>query len=91
VRRDDILNRLHEQPFRPFYIRLSSGLVHLVQHPELVMVGGSSLVVGIPRTGYKGPGDIDDYAVVSLSHVVQIDPVSALPSPKPKADDGNGD
>lgn len=89
MKREDLLRRIQEQPFRPFYLRLSSGIVHFVQHPELVMVGGSSVFIGIPRTGYTGMGDIDDYAVVSLSHVVQIDPVNALPDAKPK-DDGNG-
>ena len=66
MRRDDILRRLQEHPFRPFQVRLSNGTIHLIQHPELAMVGGSSIVIGIPRTGYSGPGDIDDHMVVSL-------------------------
>lgn len=87
MRRDDILRRLQEHPFRPFHVRLGNGTIHLIQHPELAMVGGSRMVIGIPRAGYSGPGDIDDYMVVSLAHVVQIDPVSALPNGRPSGPD----
>jgi hypothetical protein len=92
MRRDDILRRLREHPFRPFHIRLSNGSVHFIQHPELVMVGGASVVLGLPRSEYSGPGDIDDYAVISLARVVQIDPVSELPSPRSReAGDNDGE
>lgn len=89
MRRDDLLRRVQERPFRPFYLRLSSGAVHFIRHPEGVMVLGSSVMIGMPRPVATGPNDFDDYAVVSLSHVEQIDPVSSLPDAKPK-DDDNG-
>ena len=73
MRRDDILRRLQEHPFRPFHVRLGNWTIHLIQHPELAMVGGSSIVIGIPRSGL-GPGDIDDYMVVSLAVVADTDP-----------------
>ena len=86
VSQTDVLRRLREQPFVPFFIRLTNGSNHLVRHPEQAMVTSRSIVIGIPRSE-DGPRDeFRDYALVSLLHVVQIDPIASFPGgPAPEA------
>jgi len=72
MRRDDIVQLLQEKPFRPIRLRLSNGIAHEIRHPEMAIVTPSSVVVGIPATNSQPPA-AEDYVVVSLIHVVQIE------------------
>lgn len=49
--------RVREAPFRPFQLVTSSGDVHDVLHPELIMVGVRDLAVGIPSSEHPGVYD----------------------------------
>ena len=40
-----------KRPFEPFRIEVSDGTVYEIRHPELVMVGLGSLIIGIPPAG----------------------------------------
>ncbi len=71
--RETILRLLQERPFQPFRIHLSNGIVHVVRHPEQLMIGPSYLLRGIPANEAPGP-EIIDSAFVSLVHVVQVEP-----------------
>jgi hypothetical protein len=83
VSQTDILRRLREQPFEPFFVRLTNGTTHAIRHPEQAIVTSRSIVLGIPRSE-DGPRDeFRDYALVSLLHVVQIDPIGTLPGGAP--------
>jgi hypothetical protein len=83
VSQADVLRRLREKPFQPFFLRLTNGTAHVVRHPEQAMVTTRSIVIGIPRSE-NGPRDeFRDYTLVSLLHVVQLDPISSMPGGSP--------
>ncbi|HWB14342.1 MAG TPA: hypothetical protein VG826_34270 [Pirellulales bacterium] len=41
---------LHRAPFEPFEVRLSSGEVHQVRHPENVALGKNRIIIVDPDT-----------------------------------------
>ncbi len=55
MRPDDIRNFLNKRPFQPFRITLTDGRSYEVRHPELVMVGRSSIVIGFPAPEESEP------------------------------------
>jgi len=83
VSQADVLRRLREQPFQPFFVRLTNGMMHKIRHPEQAMVTSRSIVIGIPKSENSPRDEIRDYALVSLLHVVQIDPIASLPGGPP--------
>jgi len=69
---DDIEALVRKRPFVPFRILLSTGETYDVHHPELVMVGKRSALIGItsdPTPRY------DRFATISLLHVVRLEPL----------------
>jgi len=70
---EDIRKRLHTRPFQPFRIFLSDGASYDVRHPELLLLGHRSMVLGFGRqpedTLYVRSMDID------LLHVVRMEPI----------------
>jgi hypothetical protein len=83
--REDILRLLQERPFRPFRLRLTSGIVHEIRHPEMAIVTPSSMVLGIPAADAPAPAApapaAADYVIVSLIHVVQTEPQASPAAP----------
>ena len=73
MRPQDVLAQLRRQPFVPLLIRLSNGQEYTIRHPELVLVGRSSVNIGTPAPDLP-PGVYDHYEIVSLLHVAQIVP-----------------
>ena len=63
-----IRDRLHQAPFRPFYIHLSDGRRTRVEHPDFVAIGGNVVFVA----------DMDDTMkrLASL-HIVSLDDARA--------------
>jgi hypothetical protein len=76
MRPNDIRVFLQQQPFRPFRITLADGRSYEVRHPEMAMVGRSSLVIGLPAAGDTEPV-YDRFVTVSLLHVMQMEPLEA--------------
>jgi len=76
MRPSDIRVFLQHQPFQPFRITLTDGRTYEVCHPEMAMVGRSSLVIGLPAPGDTEPV-YDRFVTVSLLHVMQMEPVEA--------------
>jgi len=83
VSQADVLRRLREQPFQPFFVRLTNGTTHKIRHPEQVLVTSRSIVIGIPKSENSPRDEFRDYALVSLLHVVRIDPIGSLPGGQP--------
>jgi hypothetical protein len=80
MRPDDVRPKLRIQPFQPFRIRLSNGNTYDVPHPDLVMVGRSSITIGTPAPDL--PGGVYDTAVtVSLLHVAEFLPLTIPTTP----------
>jgi hypothetical protein len=70
----DIVEALRRRPFVPFRLHLSDGTVYEIRHPELVMVGLGSLVVGFPSGDEPDPL-YERYTTVALSHIVGLEPM----------------
>ena len=80
MRREQIMSLLQQRPFQPFRMRLSNGIVQEVRHPEMAMATASSVIVGMPATSAPAPA-IDDYVIVSLLHIVQLEPIPTPVTP----------
>lgn len=78
--REKILELLQTRPFQPFRIELSSGAVHVIRHPDQVMVFENLLFVGVPRPDVPGP-EYADVAIVSLFHVTKLEMLQSAASP----------
>ena len=71
----DVLLALRRCPFDPFRIEVSDGSAYEVWYPEMVMVGLSSVIVGIPPVGaVQLP--YERYEMVSLRHIVKLTPLA---------------
>jgi hypothetical protein len=80
MRPEDVLLELRRRPFVSLMFRLTNGETYTVPHPDLVMVGRSSLHLGRSASDLP-PGVFDHYEVVSLIHLAQIIPLSAASAP----------
>jgi hypothetical protein len=68
----DLHTLLRAQPFVPFRIVTSDGTTYEVRHPELVMVGLASTIIGYPSPGQ--PWAYERYDIVSTRHIVRLEP-----------------
>jgi hypothetical protein len=82
----DLLQALRKRPFEPFRIQVSDASTYDVRHPELVMVGLGSAVIGIPAAGQVSPL-YERFETVDLRHVVKLIPLMPLDGAKAA---GNG-
>jgi hypothetical protein len=82
MRPTDICVFLQRQPFQPFRITLTDGRSYEVRHPEMAMVGRSSLLIGLPAPGDSEPV-YDRFVTVSLLHIMQMEPLEAAGSSNP--------
>jgi hypothetical protein len=75
---EEIQEVARRQPFEPFRLVLTTGETYDIRHPDLIMVGRRSAVIGVvndpERTVY------DRTVKVDLMHVVAIQELSAPPS-----------
>jgi hypothetical protein len=73
MRPEDIRGFLQQKPFQPFRLTLTDGRTFEIRHPEMAMVGRSSVAIGIPATEESQPV-FDRLVTVSLLHIMQIEP-----------------
>jgi hypothetical protein len=73
--KDDLFATIRRRPFEPFRIQVSDGTTYDVRHPELVMVGLGSLVIGVPAAGQELPV-YQRAETISLQHVVKLLPLA---------------
>jgi hypothetical protein len=55
---------LARRPFEPFEVRLTNGDVHVVKHPECVVITKARLVIADPEA--------DRLTIVALLHVASL-------------------
>ncbi len=84
MRPEDLYVLLRARPFQPFRIHLSNGQTFHVRHPELAMVGLTTVLVGRLAENQKVP-TFDLYETVALAHINNIEP---LPVPAPASSNG---
>ncbi len=68
---------LSGRPFRPFRVRLSSGDVYEIRHPEMALLLRSGLYVAVPSDDEELP---DRAAWCALLHVVAVEPIGPAPA-----------
>lgn len=73
MRSDYIRDSLQRKPFQSFRLTLADGQTYEIRHPEMAMVGRSSIATGLPAPNDPTPV-FDRLVTVSLLHVVQIEP-----------------
>lgn len=69
---ENLEDYLRARPFVPFRILLSTGQTYDILHPELVMVGKRTLIIGIT----SDPVPRYEHSVtVALLHIVRLEPL----------------
>lgn len=80
---EDLYNTARRQPFEPFRIVLTTGASYDIFHPDLIMVGRRSTIIGLTN---KPNGTAYDRTVkVDLLHVVNTE---ELPPATPPSANG---
>ena len=81
MRMEDVREFVYRRPFHPFRITLTDGCTYDFHHPEMAMVGRSTVAIGLPKE--EAPQPVYDRLVtVSLLHIMQIEPIQAPASPQ---------
>src|SRR5271154_6994656 len=69
----DLLNRLHDEPFKPFRVRLSNNTTLDIADPGLVIVGPTSAIMPIQTAkddfGYTL---VTQWRTIALSHMMEF-------------------
>ncbi len=74
MRPEDILDLLHRRPFEPFRLYLSDGAMFDMRHPELAMVGRSTVLVGIPAPD-TGEPVFERFVNCALMHITRTEAI----------------
>ena len=82
---DDIYQRIKGKPFVPVRIATSDGQSFDVFHPDLVIVGRRSVMVGTAST--ESPAHADLVTRLSIIHITSMED---LPVPAPPGSNGRG-
>jgi hypothetical protein len=83
---EDIITLTRRRPFEPFRIVTSDGTCYDIRHPEMTMVAVNSVIIGYPSA--NSPYKMMKYDIVSLMHLVRIEPLESAPSSQTSK--GNG-
>ena len=68
----DFLSMTRRRPFVPFRVVTTDGTIYEVEHPDLVLVGVGSVIIGYPSP--EEPHAYSRYDIVSLRHVIRLEP-----------------
>ncbi len=71
MRPEDLRDLLRRQPFVPVRIHLSDGTTYEVRHPEMAIIGRSTVTIGVEEQ--EGSGIADRMMYCSLLHIVRIE------------------
>jgi hypothetical protein len=74
-RPEDIHELIRREPFRPFRITLTDGRSYDVRHPELAMVGRTTVAIGLTTNGANEP-IYDHLVTVDLLHIMQTEHIN---------------
>jgi hypothetical protein len=77
---EELLTHLRRRPFEPIRIHLTDGRSFKVRHPEMVLPGRRSAVIGVPAAHETEPL-YDHRVTVDLLHIVSIQPIPASSTP----------
>ncbi len=69
----DLLNKLHDQPFQPFRVRLSNDSTLDVLNPGTVVVGPSSAIMPLETVqDEQGYFLVTRWRTIALAHIVEF-------------------
>jgi hypothetical protein len=69
----DLQNRLHDQRFRPFRVKLVNNTTYDVLEPWMIMVGESSAIVATQtKRDDRGYRLAMEWRTVSISHMIEF-------------------
>lgn len=78
----DLNRKLHDEPFRPFRIKLVNGTAYDVVEPWMVMVGETSAIVATNKrkddTGYEV---VTDWRTISIDHIIEFSDIEGPKKP----------
>jgi len=75
---EELHNAARRQPFEPFRVILTTGDAYDIRHPDLIMVGRRSAIIGFAG---EGEATVYDRTIkVDLRHVVGIEDLPLSPS-----------
>ena len=80
-----IVGTVRQRPFQPLRLHLSGGTHVDVNHPEMIVVGVRTSVVGMPSAVH--PELAARYMHVDNLHITHIEPLP-FPAPPPNAANG---
>jgi hypothetical protein len=76
VRPEEIETRMLERPFRPLRILAAEGVRYDITHPDLVLVGGRDVMIGLPSG--KKAGSYGRVVRVPISQIIGMEDLPAL-------------
>jgi hypothetical protein len=72
---EDLACRVQQRPFVPFRMYLTDGSIYDLRHPELIMVGKRTAVVGVTSNPHQ---KVFDHLVdIDLLHIVRVEAIEA--------------
>ena len=81
----DLQRKLHDQPFKPFRIRLVNNTAYDVTEPWMVLPSKTSAVVVTRIAAYDlGYRIAEDWRTISISHILEFQDLPSRPKPKRK-------
>jgi hypothetical protein len=79
----DIQRKLHDQPFKPFRLRLVNNTAYDITEPWMITVGESSaIVVTNTRQADHGYRLALDWRTISISHILEFQDLPTEQKPK---------
>jgi hypothetical protein len=75
---EEIRDTLRHQPFEPFRLVMTDGGSYEIHHPDLLMIGQRTAVIGL--VGDAGKEFFERSVKVDLLHVVRLEPIGARAS-----------
>jgi hypothetical protein len=78
---EELRDVLRHQPFEPFRLVMTDGAAYDIPHPDLLMVGRRSAIVGL--TGPSSQILYERTVKVDLLHIIRIEPLQASASSGP--------
>jgi len=69
----ELLRMLRAQPFVPFRIHASEGMVYEIRHPEMVIVMAAAAIVAFPDPANEALAS--GWELVDLRHIIRLEPI----------------
>lgn len=76
---EELQEAARRQPFEPFKLILTTGATYNIPHPDLILVGRRSAVIGMTNEPHATA--YDRTIKVELLHIVGIEELPVTPSP----------